>query len=350
MMKTMSLIVPLVFLFSNGNLGRTNLAITTSMNPLSTESAALHTSINAPRELAYDPSGVLYISEVGEGRIARLDIARGMVTAISTPSGYSGLGNETMIAMGPSHYLFMATLRGEVTKLDVSTGLTILMPPSHSLDTSITSISSDQSGGILGVGSNQLFHWTPAGKWELIAGSVKRGFSGDGGLAVDAAFSGLMNVTSNRSGDIFLTDFANCRIRKIDSRTRHVTTIAGNGNCLSQGDDGPARSAGLRYPGAITCDDDGNLFFAEESFRIRRIDKHGVISTYAGTGEDGFSGDGSLATNARLEHPSGLVADKNGNLYIADYASNRIRRVDITTRFITTVAGDGSPKRSEVVM
>jgi streptogramin lyase len=350
MRKSLFLIIALISISIDLSAGTSTLLIKAPAYLLTAESAALHTSINAPRDLAYDPSGFLYISEVGDGRIVRLDIARGTVAMINTPPGYSGPGNEILIAMDTSRGLLMASLRGEISKLDIPSGLATSLTSSNSGYTVVTSIASDHSGGTLGTSLNQLVRWTPDGRPEVIAGTVRRGFTGDGGPSVEASFSGLMGVAVNATGDIFVADFNNCRIRKIDSQTRLVSTVAGSGDCRSQGDDGPAKNADLSYPSAITCDKEGNLFFVEESFRIRRIDKHGIISTYAGTGERGFSGDGGIATNARFEHPSGLAVDGKGNLYIADYLSNRIRRVDAVTRVITTVAGDGSPKRNEVTL
>jgi sugar lactone lactonase YvrE len=155
----------------------------------------------------------------------------------------------------------------------------------------------------------------------------------------------------NDAGDIFIADYESCRIRKIDRKTQIITTIAGTGECVSGGDGGPAIAATLNYPSALVADKSGNLFFVEgATARVRRIDRLGVITTYAGTGEKGFSGDGGAATEARLNNPSGLAVDEAGNLYIADYVNNRIRRVDAQTHTITTVAGNGKPVRVDVIM
>jgi sugar lactone lactonase YvrE len=331
------------------NLGAGPLALSTQSpdQPTLTESPASRTSINGPHGIAYDPAGFLFANDIAENKIVRLDIAHGTVTTISTPPGYSG--DISVIAMDKDRNLFIANMRGEISKLDVSTGkFTSLRANDRSANAMFFSIAIDNSGGILVTGMSQLFRWTPEGL-RVVAGVERRGFAGDGGPAAEAAFFGLMGVAVNADGDIFVVDSDSCRIRKIDSKTRHVSTIAGTGNCRTTGDNGPATNADLRDPTALICDREGNLFFAGDS-QVRRIDRHGVISTYAGTGQPGFSGDGGVATHAQLDMPWGLAADESGNLYIADYVANRIRRVDAVTHVITTVAGDGSPKRIDVVL
>jgi len=158
-------------------------------------------------------------------------------------------------------------------------------------------------------------------------------------------------VAANRNGDIFIADYQNCRIRKIDAKTQVITTIAGSGECASKGDGGPAIQASLDYPSSMALDREGNLFFVEGATdRVRRIDAHGIITTYAGTGQKGYSGDEGPATKATLNNPAGLAVDSEGALYISEYVNNRIRRVDPMTHIITTVAGNGTPKRIDVVM
>jgi sugar lactone lactonase YvrE len=190
--------------------------------------------------------------------------------------------------------------------------------------------------------------WTPAGL-ETVAGVERGRFFGDGRPARDAGFSLLMGIAVSAGGDIFVADSQNCRIRKIDAGTHDVSTIAGTGECRSTGDNGPAITASLDNPKSLVIDDQGNLFLIEQGSRVRRIDRHGIISTYVGTGERGFSGDGGLATQAQLDDPSGLAVDDIGTLYIADFEANRIRRVDAITHVITTIAGNGLPKRAEVL-
>jgi uncharacterized protein (TIGR03437 family) len=182
-----------------------------------------------------------------------------------------------------------------------------------------------------------------------VAGNGSIGFSGDGGPAT-AASMGLPNgVTVDSAGNIYIMDALNRRVRKVDS-TGKISTFAGNGLPLLSGDGGPAASAGLgllattTHLGIVT-DGAGNVYIADYlDNRIRKVDAAGTITTFAGKGtlgQTGFSGDGGPALNAELNSPTGLALDQAGNLYIADSGNGRVRKVD-TAGMITTVAGKGS--------
>jgi NHL repeat-containing protein len=316
---------------------------------ISGESEALQTSINGPRGLAYAKPGFLYIAEVVGGRLLRFNIQRGIVEVIATNPEYANLGKEDVIATDKNGNLFMTNNYGQIKEFSPTAGtMTTLHVESYPPKVMFRSIAVESLGGILGTELNQLMRWTPAGL-ETVAGIEKLGFFGDGGPARDAGFSELMGVAISAGGDIFIADSENCRIRRIDRETQDISTIAGTGECRSTGDNGPANRAALDRPKSLAIDDQGNLFLIEQGSRVRRIDGHGIISTYVGTGERGFSGDGGLAAAARLDGPSGLAVDDIGNLYIADFEANRIRRVDAITHIITTIAGSGLPRRAEVL-
>ena len=143
---------------------------------------------------------------------------------------------------------------------------------------------------------------------------------------------------------VYVTDPGNNRIRKVDS-TGAITTIAGSGEAGFSGDGGPAVQAALSYPAGVAVDGSGNVYVTGyESNRVRRIDTAGMISTFAGSGEAGFSGDGGPAAQAQLNVGTDgflfVAADGAGNVYIADSGNNRIRKVDATGT-ITTIAGSG---------
>jgi hypothetical protein len=146
------------------------------------------------------------------------------------------------------------------------------------------------------------------------------------------------------SGNLFIADLSN-RIRRVDALNGVITTIAGNGVAGFSGDGGPAFAAQLNFsPGfSFFIDGSGNLLIADTgNNRIRRVDAAtGIITTIAGTGISGFNGDGGSATNAQLSFPTGVAVDGFGNLFIADLGNNRIRRIDAATRTITTIAGTG---------
>jgi sugar lactone lactonase YvrE len=177
-----------------------------------------------------------------------------------------------------------------------------------------------------------------------VAGNGTEGFSGDGGAATNATFSGLFGVAVDAPGNLFIADAGNKRIRRVAATTGIVTTVAGNGTAGFSGDGGPATGAALNAPFGMVVDASGNLFIADQgNQRVRRVAAAtGIITTVAGNGREDFSGDGGAATNAGLRNPSGLAFDASGNLLIADTFNQRIRRVAAATGIITTVAGNGS--------
>ena len=177
----------------------------------------------------------------------------------------------------------------------------------------------------------------PSGIITTIAGTGSRGFTGDGGPAAEARLSFPRGVAVDAAGNLYIADFENHRVRRVDP-SGTITTFAGGGDAL--GDGGPAVQARLGLPDGLAVDAAGNLYIADIVARIRRVDPSGTISTIAGTGERGFAGDGGPASEARLNHPAGVAVDDAGNLYIVDKQNLRIRRVDSSGR-ITTVAGSG---------
>ncbi len=176
-----------------------------------------------------------------------------------------------------------------------------------------------------------------AGIVTTIAGIGSSGYSGDGGPATSARLSGANGLAVDAAGNLYIADSQNHRIRKVDA-TGIITTVAGNGSSGYGGDGGPATSANLGYPDGLAMDAAGNLYIANGS-RVRKMDAAGIITTVAGNGSSGYSGDGGPATSASLIYASGLAFDAAGNLYIAD--RYRIRKVD-AAGIITTVTGNGS--------
>jgi sugar lactone lactonase YvrE len=172
-----------------------------------------------------------------------------------------------------------------------------------------------------------------------IAGTGQQGYSGDGGLAINAQLSNPYGVVVDGSGNIYIADISNTRIRKVDT-LGIITTVAGKGVVGYSGDNGPATNAELKYPQSIAVDHIGNLYIADsENNRIRKVDTNGIITTVAGTGEYGYTGDNGPASNAKIGHVYRISVDGSGNLYIAD-SYHTIRKVD-TNGIITTIAGNG---------
>jgi len=174
-----------------------------------------------------------------------------------------------------------------------------------------------------------------------IAGNGTEGFSGDGAKATSAELNTPSGVAIDASGNIYIADAQNQRVRKV-STTGIITTIAGNGTIGFSGDGSAATSAELNYPCAIAVDSTGNIYIADNGNNvIRKVSISGIITTIAGNGNAGFSGDGGLANAAELAAPAGVAVDNSGNLYIADYQNMRIRKVN-TSGIITTIAGNGT--------
>ena len=175
-----------------------------------------------------------------------------------------------------------------------------------------------------------------------IAGNGINGYSGDGGAATNASLSLPNGVTIDHAGNLFVSDEGNHRIRRINTNGI-ITTFAGTITNGYSGDGGFATNARLYYPLKTVFDPAGNLYIADAgNNRIRKVDTNGIITTVAGNGRKGYSGDNTNATKTSLTAPDSVIVDNNGNLYIADTGTNRIRKVD-ANGIITTIAGDGTP-------
>jgi hypothetical protein len=177
-----------------------------------------------------------------------------------------------------------------------------------------------------------------------IAGTGTAGYSGDGGPAVSAELLSPMGITLDNAGNIYFADNGNAVVRKINASTGVITTVAGNGSWGYFGDGGPATSAMLSYDTNVAVDSAGNVYIADKyNMRVRKVSAAtGIITTIAGNGTAGYSGDGSLATSAELDWPFGVAVDPVGNVYIADLYNNVIRKVTASSGVITTIIGNGT--------
>jgi sugar lactone lactonase YvrE len=179
------------------------------------------------------------------------------------------------------------------------------------------------------------------GTLSIVAGNGFCWFSGDGGQATDASLWDVSDVQADSSGTLYIADKRNHRIRKVDPNGI-ITTIAGTGTAADSGDGGRAIAAGLDTPYKLALDRRDNTIYVSTRTRVRKIAPDGTISTYAGNGEQKFAGDGGAATAASLSSPGGVAVDAAGNVYIADWVDNRVRRVDAATGVISTYAGNGN--------
>ena len=183
-----------------------------------------------------------------------------------------------------------------------------------------------------------------AAEVATVAGTGEKVAGGDGGLATAAAVGEPYGVEIGPDGALYVCDIANHVIRRIDRSSGIISTVAGSGQKGYSGDGGDARQARLNEPYEVRFDRQGNMVFVEmKNAVVRRIDvRSGIITTIAGTGEEGFAGDGGPATEAKLKQPHSIALDAAGHLYICDIGNHRIRRVDAETGIISTFAGTGS--------
>jgi uncharacterized protein (TIGR03437 family) len=269
---------------------------------------ALQGFLFSPTGVAIDSSGVLYVSDTADNLVKK-------ITTSDLTDRWAGIGIPSINGYGGA-----ATTAG----LDNPTGLTI--DPRGNL---IIAASGD--GVILSVGSNDVD--------TVIAGY---GTGGDGGPATSAFLDYPVGVAYDSAGNLYIADQGSNRIRKV-STSGTITTYAGNGASRSAGDGGSATLASLNAPGGVAVDSSGNVYVSEvEGFRIRKITTAGTIYTIAGTGTFGSTGDGGLATKANLGTITGLALDASGNLYFSETSASKVRQVS-PSGILTTVAGTGSP-------
>ncbi|MEV7844883.1 NHL domain-containing protein [Streptomyces cyaneofuscatus] len=182
---------------------------------------------------------------------------------------------------------------------------------------------------------------TPDGIISTVAGTGTAGFSGDNGPATSARLNKPFGLVVDSTGVLYIAEWGHDRVRKVTADGK-ISTIAGTGNASYGGDNGPAVSAHLRAPYSLALDSAGVLYIADASnHRIRKITPDGKISTVAGTGTAGFSGDNGPATSARLNKPFGVLVDSADNLYVADAENHRVRKITPDGK-ISTIAGTGS--------
>lgn len=184
---------------------------------------------------------------------------------------------------------------------------------------------------------------TPDGRIHTVAGTGEKGYSGDGGPALQATFNLPHEIRFDAAGDLYIVDMSNHAVRKVDLKTGRIRTIAGTGQPGYSGDGGPAEKAQLKQPHSIQFGPDGSLFICDiGNHVIRRIDlKTGLISTFAGTGKPGDTPDGAPIAGTPLRGPRSLDFDRQGNLWLATREGNQVFKLDLQAGRITHIAGTG---------
>ncbi len=188
-----------------------------------------------------------------------------------------------------------------------------------------------------------------SGTLGTAVGTSEKGYDGDRGPASKAHLNNPFDVAFDEAGNLYLSDTFNHCVRRVDAKTNVITTVAGTGKAGDSGDGGPALKARFNEPYGIAVDRQGNLFVADRLNRkVRRIDgKSGIITTLAGDGSKKFSGDGGPANRAGLVEPNSVALARDGKrLFIADVADHRVRVVDLETGTIDTLAGDGKGRHA----
>jgi hypothetical protein len=267
-----------------------------------------------PSAIVFDSAGNLYIAETANHVIRKVDTNGNITTiagtgtqgfsSVSGPASAAQLDSPQGLALDTTNNLYIADTHNHVIrKLSLTTGIL-----------------------------------------TTIAGTGSPGLSGDNGPATSARLDLPTALALDAQNNLYLADTRNNRIRRIDVTTGVITTIAGNGTQGFFGDNGRATAAAIDSPTGLTLDAANNLYLADtHNHRVRRIDATtGLITTIAGTGTQGYSGDNAHAVTAALALPHGLTLDAIGNTYFADTENHRIRRIDATTGVITTVAGNGT--------
>ncbi len=277
---------------------------------------------NEPFMCEFDSVGNLYFTEAKNHIVRRVDKASGVVTTVAGNGelGYSGDGGPATQATMQEPYSLQVDTNGDIYIVD-------------RLNAVVRKV--DAATGII----------------TTVAGTGEVGYSGDGGPGNQAMFREPNDCFLDGKGGLLIADIQDQRIRRLDLATGIVNTVAGNGEKERTGDGKPALEASFLGSRAVCLDSKGNMYVAErEGNGIRMIDTNGIMSTVGGNGERGYEGDGGPALTATWGSPKGIRCDAEDNVVVVDTENHAIRRIDVNTGIVTTIAGgrlggegDGGP-------
>jgi hypothetical protein len=272
---------------------------------------ALEATIGEAYGCSFDIDGNLYICDGRTHTIRRIDKFTQVITTVAGigEAGYSGDGGPATEATMDNIYSLTVDANGDIYIVD-------------RFNAAVRKI--DAATGII----------------TTVAGTGEPGYSGDGGPGSQAQMREPNDCWLDGKGGLLIADIQDQRVRRLDLSTGTIDTFAGDGEKRRAGDGGPATAASLMGPRAVCMDTKGNTYIAErEGNGVRKVDANGVMYTFAGTGEPGYTGDGGPALTATWGAPKAMRCDNHDDLIVVDTENNAIRRIDVKTGIVTTVAG-----------
>jgi streptogramin lyase len=277
------------------------------------EGAALRTNIGEPFGVEIGPDGGLYICEVRNHRVWRMDLKNGhlRVVAGSGKAGYAGNGGKATEALLNEPYEIRFDKTGNMFFVEMKNHLVRKV---------------DAKTGII----------------STIAGTGMPGFGGDGGPAVKAQFLTPHSIALDAEDNLYIADIGNHRIRKVDAKTGVIASIAGNGEKKLPESNQTAQGKPMLGPRALFIQGDDLWIALREGHSVWKLDlKGGILSHVAGIGKKGFTGDGGLAKNATFDGPKGIAIGPDGNVYVMDTENQAVRKINLKSGLLSTVAGSG---------